>query len=107
MGCEGNIEVCRFYPFIIHYVEYGGDQDAGIPGECTSWFENHLQVRVAFFEVSDYPDEVIGIVAFPGHQVTAAEVYPFQFGQEGSELFFEVAERGFEVVAVAFAQDVK
>jgi hypothetical protein len=62
---------------------------------------------VSFSEIPDYTDKVIGIVAFSGHQMSAAEIDPFEFGQESAELFFEMGERSFEILAAAFAQDME
>lgn len=107
VGGEGDVEVGRFYPFIINDIEYSSNQNTGIPGECAAGFEYHLQVRVAFSECLNHTDEVVGVVSFPGHQVPSAEVYPFEFGEKGCELFFEVSECVFEVLAGAFAQNVE
>ena len=106
---EGDIKDGSFDAVILHNIDDTGHEGACLPGKGTAGFKNHAQMGEAAMEILQGADKQFHIVVLSGHEVSAAEVDPFELREPRRELIYNMYERARESLGstLTMAMDVE
>ena len=93
MTGETDIEDSRTYAFILNDIDDMRHQRSRLPGKGAAWFQNNLQPGVALVEALHQTDEPFYVVVLTRHQMSAAEIDPFELGEPFGELLLDMGQR--------------